>query len=53
MKYQNTITGAVIDVKSIITEGPWQAVTPASSVVEEQKVAPVQPKRKAAKKKDE
>lgn len=51
MKYQNTLTGAIIDIKSTITEGPWQAVESASSVVEDEKVAPVQPtKRKAVKK---
>lgn len=51
MKYRNTITGAIIDIKSTITEGPWQAFESASSDVEEnEKVAPVQPKRKAVKK---
>lgn len=52
MKYRNVITGAVIDIKSTITAGPWQAVEPATSVVKDE-VAPVQPKRKAVKKKNE
>lgn len=46
MRYQNTITGTIIDVKSKITEGPWQAVTSTSSSVDEKIVAPVQPKKK-------
>lgn len=29
MKYQNTKTGAVIEVDSEISGGNWQAVTPA------------------------
>ncbi len=29
MKYQNIKTGAVIDVKSVISGGNWQAVEPA------------------------
>lgn len=48
MKYQNRITGVVIDVKSRIIGGPWQALEePAASTVK----APA--KRKAVKKKDE
>ena len=31
MKYRNTKTGAVIDVKSVISGGYWQAVEPADS----------------------
>lgn len=51
MKYRNTITGAIIDIKSTITEGPWQALESANSSVDgNAKVAPVQPKRKAVKK---
>lgn len=51
MKYQNTITGAIIDIESEIIGGPWQALNePAVSSSEEEK-APV--KRKAVKKKDE
>lgn len=48
MKYRNTVTGAVIDIKSRIISGPWQALNePANSTAK----APV--KRKAGKKKDE
>lgn len=51
MKYRNTITGAIIDIKSTITEGPWQALESAPSSIDgKSKVAPVQPKRKAVKK---
>lgn len=50
MKYRNTKTGAVIDIKSKITGGNWQAVESASPLVEK---APEQPKRKVSKKKDE
>lgn len=55
MRYQNTETGAIINVKSAITEGPWQALQPAYSAIEEKKeeVAPVQPKKRKAVKKDE
>lgn len=49
MKYQNTITGAVIDIKSEITEGPWQAVE--KPAISSSKKAPA--KRKAVKEKDE
>lgn len=49
MKYQNTLTGAIIDIKSEITEGPWQAVKPAIPS-DDKNVAPA--KRKAVKKKD-
>lgn len=48
MKYQNTITGAVIDIKSRIISGPWQALNePANSTTK------ALVKRKAVKKKDE
>lgn len=49
MKYQNTKTGAVIDIKSRITGGNWQALEPA--VFSEKKTAPTQ--RKTGKKKNE
>ena len=47
MKYQNTITGAVIDIKSVITEGPWQAIE-KPAIPSKKALA----KRKAAKEKD-
>ncbi len=50
MKYQNTITGEIIDIKSKIVGGPWQAVKPAVSSADG-KAVPA--KRKAVKKKDE
>lgn len=55
MKYQNKETGAIIDVKSMITEGPWQAIQPANSVMDDEteKVAPVQQKKRKAVKKHE
>lgn len=52
MKYQNTITGAIIEINSEITEGPWQALSPAITS-EKEEVAPVQQKKRKAVKKDE
>lgn len=52
MKYRNTKTGAVIDIKSKITGGNWQVLEPAGSAVKEE-VAPVQTQRKVSKKKNE
>lgn len=49
MKYRNTITGAVIDIKSEITDGPWQAVE--QPAISSSKKSPA--KRKAVKEKDE
>lgn len=45
MKYLNVTTGVIIDVKSEITEGPWQALKPAISS-EKDKIAPAQKKKK-------
>lgn len=50
MRYRNTVTGAVIDVKSKITGGNWQAETSAVSSVKE---TPAPTKRKVNKKKDD
>lgn len=51
MKYHNTKTGAVIDVKSVISGGYWQAVAPADSSDENNLAS--EPKRKTGRKKDE
>lgn len=48
MKYQNTVTGAIIDVKSVISCGNWQALEPAKKPEEKQTV-----KGKRVTKKDE
>ena len=49
--FAKTSSGAIIDIKSTITEGPWQALESAPSSIDgKSKVAPVQPKRKAVKK---
>lgn len=32
MKYRNTKTGRLIDVKSVISGGNWQAIEPANSI---------------------
>lgn len=47
MKYRNTKTGAVIDVKSKISGGYWQALVPAETTVESTSTG----KKKAVKKK--
>lgn len=52
MKYRNTKTGAVIDMKSKIVGGNWQAEESVSFAVK-QKSAPVQPERRVSKKKNE
>lgn len=52
MKYRNNKTGAVIDVKSKIVGGNWQAMEFANSA-DKEKAAPVQEKRRVSKKKDE
>lgn len=49
MKYQNMKTGTVIDIKSCIMGGYWQALEPAVS--SEKKTVPAQ--RKTGKKKNE
>lgn len=51
MKYQNTKTGTVIDIKSCITGGNWQALEPATSP--EKKTVSAQTQRKTGKKKNE
>lgn len=54
MKYRNTVTGAIIDVKSKIIGGDWQALSPANSVVKKDVTdSPAPSKRKVSKKKDE
>lgn len=52
MRYKNTKTGVVIDVKSQIIGGNWQVEEPANSSVNDE-VAPVQPKRRVTKSKNE
>lgn len=51
MKYHNTRTGAVIDIRSELSGEDWQVLEPAGS--SEKKEAPVQPRKKAVKKTDE
>lgn len=55
MKYRNTVTGVVIDIKSRIAGGNWQAEESAnfSIVKEDLKELSAPSKRKASKKKDE
>lgn len=50
MKYQNTKTGAVIDIKSHIMGEGWQALGPA--VAFPKKEVPEQPQRKTGRKKN-
>jgi len=52
MRYRNTKTGVIVDVKSQIIGGNWQVIGPANSSVND-KVAPVQPKRRVTKSKNE
>lgn len=47
MKYRNTKTGAIIDVKTKIIGGNWQALVPAETTVESTSTG----KKKAVKKK--
>ena len=47
MKYRNTKSGAIIDVKSKIIGGYWQALVPAETTVESTSTG----KKKAVKKK--
>lgn len=51
MKYHNTRTGAVIDIRSELKGDDWQVLEPAES--SEKKEAPVQSRKKAVKKTDE
>lgn len=50
MKYRNTKTGAVIDVKSKIIGGYWQALVPAETTVETSVKSTSTGKKKAVKK---
>lgn len=52
MKYRNTKNGAIIDVKSKIVGGNWQAVEPANSA-DIEKEASIQKERRGNKKKNE
>ena len=51
MKYRNIKTGAIIDVKSKISGGHWQALMPAETAIETSVESTSTGKKKAVKKK--